>query len=229
MPLRPIIEFQNLRDPKGYRLIADGPSKRSPHRRVVRNGRKEDPSEPCRPLDQADLFLIFTKRATTADGVLAFIEQYGPLALDPNCPEKGDDVTSVMSQAHAMLMLLGFFNEEPSRPPAARLRGRWVGPAVNISAAVVWDPLSKALEWRFTPFSLLDGLWLQFGQALTRGTRLRSECRSCEHCGSWVEAGAGTGRRLDAKFCSDEHRIAFNSLKRSRESSELQPRKGRRK
>jgi len=34
---------------------------------------------------------------------------------------------------------------------------------------------------------------------------------------AFFEAGRGTGRRLDAKFCSDEHRIAFNSLKRSRE------------
>ena len=61
---------------------------------------------------------------------------------------------------------------------------------------------------------LLDALWLQLGQALTVSAKIRQ----CEHCGNWFEAGRGTGRRLDAKFCSDEHRIAFNSLKRSKEN-----------
>jgi len=39
--------------------------------------------------------------------------------------------------------------------------------------------------------------------------------RACAHCGAMFEAGRGAGRRADAKFCSDEHRVAFNSLKRS--------------
>jgi hypothetical protein len=37
----------------------------------------------------------------------------------------------------------------------------------------------------------------------------------CLKCGETFLSGAGTGRRLDAKFCSDAHRIAYNSFKRT--------------
>jgi hypothetical protein len=36
----------------------------------------------------------------------------------------------------------------------------------------------------------------------------------CWHCDIWFAAGRRTKRRLDAKFCCDEHRIEFNSLRR---------------
>lgn len=44
--------------------------------------------------------------------------------------------------------------------------------------------------------------------------RLTKVC-TCLHCGSYFQAGPGTDRRLDAKFCSDQHRKDFNSLKRT--------------
>jgi hypothetical protein len=87
------------------------------------------------------------------------------------------------------------------------------GGSVPFRAWIDWDPVTSTPLWRVRPSTLLDGLWLQFGQAVTRGSRIQT----CAHCGAWFEAGRGTGRRLDSKFCSDEHRIAFNSLKRSRE------------
>jgi len=59
---------------------------------------------------------------------------------------------------------------------------------------------------------LRDALWLQFGQAMMREGQLRL----CPHCAHWFETGLGTGRRKDARFCSDEHRVTFNSLKRSK-------------
>jgi len=37
----------------------------------------------------------------------------------------------------------------------------------------------------------------------------------CAHCGNFFKAGAGTGRRIDASFCCDEHRVRYHSLKRS--------------
>lgn len=39
--------------------------------------------------------------------------------------------------------------------------------------------------------------------------------KQCRHCNEWFEAGPGTGRRVDAEFCSDEHRIRFHSLART--------------
>jgi len=62
------------------------------------------------------------------------------------------------------------------------------------------------------PPTLLDAVWLQFGQALASNAQLRQ----CDHCGKWFEAGIGTGRRADAKFCSSECQIEHKSLQRSR-------------
>ena len=39
--------------------------------------------------------------------------------------------------------------------------------------------------------------------------------RQCGYCLNWFEAGVGTGRRADARYCSNEHQILFNSRKRS--------------
>jgi hypothetical protein len=87
------------------------------------------------------------------------------------------------------------------------------GYSSSLNVKVVWDPFAKVLKWEFRPATLLDALWLQLGQALTADVQFRK----CEHCTEFFVAGRGTGRRLDAKFCSDEHRIAFNSFKRSKE------------
>ena len=38
------------------------------------------------------------------------------------------------------------------------------------------------------------------------------KCLSCEKI---FEAGGNSGRRADAKFCSDQHRIKYNSDKRT--------------
>jgi hypothetical protein len=62
--------------------------------------------------------------------------------------------------------------------------------------------------------SLLAGLWLQLAQGVL-GHRSFNTCRSC---GSIFEVGVTFGRRADAKFCSDAHRIEFNSHKRSKRS-----------
>jgi hypothetical protein len=37
----------------------------------------------------------------------------------------------------------------------------------------------------------------------------------CRHCMEVFTVGPGTGRRMDAIFCSDAHRVRFHSLQRS--------------
>ena len=52
------------------------------------------------------------------------------------------------------------------------------------------------------------------------GTALRlrpsAVFRQCKHCGEMFEAGPGTGRKFDALYCCDDHKIVFNSQKRRR-------------
>ena len=202
MALLQTIEFGWWRDRKGYRLAeTEGRRKLLC---VVRNGRGNKDLEFCRPLDRtSSLFHIFASTATTPEGVLNFIQSYGPLDSD----DEGQIVFEVIHHAQRMQSALTWISQPQLR------RKHTFGGSVPFRAWIDWDPVTSTPLWRVRPSTLLDGLWLQFGQAVTRGVHIRS----CAHCGDLFETGLGTGRRLDAKFCSDEHRIAFNSLKRSRE------------
>jgi len=218
------IELDWARDPKGYRLVEAGQPKIL---RIVRKGTGHGPKHlvPCYPLNSTDLlFKIFAHVATTPEGALDFVNRFGPLTPE-GWDRGGDQVSLVTFHAEYMREILraragknkkpriAFRSQRsgPGRPLVVDAHD--TGPSVSLNAKLVWDPVTKALNWKFHPTTLLDALWLQLGQALTAGTQIRQ----CEHCGDWFEAGRGTERRLDAKFCSDEHRIAFNSLKRSRE------------
>ena len=225
------IELDWARDPKGYRLVEIG---RSKELRIVRIGTGHGPKNlPLfQPLSTDLLFRIFANIATTPEGALDFVQRYGPLT-----GWDGDIVSEVTFQAEYMRGVLEVWagkQKHPDRSLAALVSGRHmrvgrgqVGPgkplvvspydtgsSSSLNAKVIWDPFAKALKWELRPASLLDALWLQLGQALTADVQFRK----CEHCTEFFVAGRGTGRRLDAKFCSDEHRIAFNSFKRSRRS-----------
>jgi hypothetical protein len=65
---------------------------------------------------------------------------------------------------------------------------------------------------RLKPSSLLSALWYQLGLKLSGDTNVRT----CRHCNSIFEAGVGTGRRLDAQFCSNEHKVEFFNRNRHR-------------
>jgi hypothetical protein len=223
------IELDWARDPKGYRLVEIG---RSKELRIVRIGTGHGPKNlPLfQPLSTDLLFRIFANIATTPEGALDFVQRYGPLT-----GWDGDIVSEVTFQAEYMRGVLEVWagkQKHPDRSLAALVSGRHmrvapkqVGPhrlvvspydtgySSSLNAKVVWDPFAKALKWELRPATLLDALWLQLGQAVTS----EAHFQQCEHCGEFFVAGRGTGRRLDAKFCCDEHRIAFNSLKRSKE------------
>jgi hypothetical protein len=197
----PNIQLDWWKDPKGYHLTGQ---------RVVRNGGHRDQLVLCQPLDTSQtLFRVFANEATTPEGVLDFVQKYGPLTMYGN--DQGDRVPEVIRRAEIMRDTLKWMSAQPQRPMPSE--DTFFGPGVALQAWLDWDRGSRKPVWKLRPTTLIDGLWLQFAQAVTRGIELRA----CTHCGDLFETGIGTGRRLDAKFCSDEHRIAFNSLKRSKE------------
>jgi len=210
MSRRSLIQLDWWKDPKGYRLAEIPHGRLKSLRVVVRNGHPHDDLEPCRPLDSTDtLFLIFARTATTAEGVLEFVRKFGPLtALGHLVEGDGDVVGEVIYNAARMRDTLKWLSAQPRQAIKD-----YFGRGVNFNAWLEWDPVAKGPTWQFQPRTLYDGLWLQFAQAMTR----RVHIQTCMHCADLFETGLGTGRRLDAKFCSDEHRIAFNSFKRSRE------------
>jgi hypothetical protein len=75
--------------------------------------------------------------------------------------------------------------------------------------SLIPDKVSGA-RYQIRPINLMDALWFQLGQELASNKKLST----CLQCGQLFEAGLRTGRRADAKFCSDEHRTLYHSLNR---------------
>jgi hypothetical protein len=206
----PQIDFTWHRDARGYRLFPKKPypaprpgqstldqvlaMKMSDiQTRVVGKG---GPLRSYRPLDKIpDLFKIFVKIPRTPEGVLEFINNYGPLSLSVH----GDSVPAVLDVADMM--------QERLRRLSPRLGGRV---DIPLSNARFW--LADGITLKIAPATLRDALWWQLAQNLSSGVKVRQ----CRHCNEWFRTGPGTGRRADAEFCSDEHRKRYNSLERSR-------------
>jgi hypothetical protein len=216
------IDFEMHVDSKGYRLD---------HGRIIGNGgattMKRLKALP-RPLYQELL------KVETPEELRDFANRYGRLTqnrVQDKKVIKGDDVSEILGNIGTMRDFLKILKEARVQPGNLP---RWKGPfeyevdtpemkfkisgGIPLPAMVTgklgaWLVPNAAgeLEFQLHPPSLLDALWLQFGQALVS----KAELRSCEQCGRWFQAGAG-GVRIDAKFCSTECRRKFNSLKRSR-------------
>jgi hypothetical protein len=203
------VHFTSYVDTKGYKIV---PAKRPPRQpgqseaarvlsstsrnwaeaRIVGIG-----GEP-RAVQLSNYPLLFSKFANvkTPEELLKFITEYGLLT-----GRKGDEIPPLLDEA--TFMKEGFKSRGRSLPA-------WT--MANLSASLLRDKTKGTVSVKISPVRLLDALWLQLGQALSEG----AEWRQCKHCGDWFPVGGNSGRRLVARFCSDEHRIKFNSLERSR-------------
>jgi hypothetical protein len=154
-------------------------------------------------------FRSFANMARDAEGALEFVRLYGAFSGHHSL---GEPVDSITGEARTMRRLLDAIAAAPRQLPEDLLHELEMNVMVEVRTTLEWDSITRAPVWVFSPGLLRDALWLQFDQAVTRGDQLRA----CLRCGDWFVAGVGTGRRADAKFCCDEHRKAFNSLKRSK-------------
>ena len=132
-----------------------------------------------------------------------FINNYGPFT-HAGIAGRGDPVLTIINQAEEMTKRLNLLSAD------SRLGAKI--PITSLRGFLVTDRATGGIALKIVPATLRDALWLQLAQALSDGTRMRK----CRHCDEWFRAGAGTDRRADAEFCSDEHRKRSNSLKRSR-------------
>jgi hypothetical protein len=203
------IDFGLSLDTKGYdlnggRIVGKGGSKRQ-----------------MRLKEFPHLYLEFAK-AQSPDALLNFVSRFGRLTYD----REGDNVRSLLQgtkiMSRVLEMMRGMIGNLPKWPSGRTfeyevpsLGGKIVGGipiAGKLTAALIPDPMTGTWQLQLSPPTLLDAIWLQFGQALTSNAQLRQ----CDHCGKWFEAGVGTGRRADAKFCSSQCQIEHKSLERSR-------------
>jgi len=197
MPTR--IEFRMNVDKAGYRYVAAKPTLRpgqslldvpardlEPERIVGRGG-----SRIAKRLSEYPMLFTKFAKVSRREELLEFITEYGSLASK-------NEVGKLLDVASDMKACL---RDGRRNPP------RWG--IADLKASLVKEGGTPTVK--FSPNTLLDALWLQLAEALSGGEKLRQ----CESCHSWFQVGR-SGRRLVARFCSDQCRIDFNSLKRSR-------------
>ena len=134
---------------------------------------------------------MFIDKARSEEGVLAFVRRYGPLTYE-GLRGSGDVVEDIIDQANEMA--------------SGRVYAR---PLSKLNVSIVTDDGVRRLK--VSPACLLDALWLQFAQANPKSRRCLNP-----GCGRPFLFGAAVGKRSDAQFCSDECRVRYHSLKRSR-------------
>jgi hypothetical protein len=179
----------------------------SQHERIV--GRGGNMME-YRPFSVTDgIYRIFAGSGKSKDGLLDFFNRFGPLTragLDPAC---GEDLRFIQANVEALNELLSCPIEERTLS-FSRYGESGLSWSRN-DVALVFDPITGRLQLRLTPPTLHNAIWLEFGQVLSSDTTVQT----CKYCRSWFHVGPG-GRRLDAKFCCADHRIAYNSRKRGK-------------
>jgi hypothetical protein len=186
-----ISNFVWPRDVNGYRLW-------SSRTRVVASGAQ---TETCKPLERNNnLFGQFASIPQTPEGLLEFIAKFGALT-EEGLNSEGENVGAALESARTMAAHLraaetGTFS--PPHPPRI----------IQLTLEPGGQGDDHALK--VMPKALLDAIWLQLVEALAGD----SQIRRCLQCDCWFAAGGRSGRRRDARFCSDEHRILFNSRKR---------------
>lgn len=231
---QPLTDFEWFRDPAGYELLAGraaaylcqppvegvsiftippqlAPLPAQPER-IVRGGGQLQPYRPFEYFSR--LFDQFSKD-DSPKGLLNFVERFGPLTNDGCDPKQGEDVTVLAKHATQMRRLLDAYASGQKSAMAGILgpKGAELGnsPIGELQGRLIFDPATERPRLRLIPKNLLNAIWLELAQCVTEGAPLKA----CLQCGEFFEYGVGTPRRADAKFCSDEHRVAFNSRKRS--------------
>ena len=219
------VDFEWEFDEAGYDFLPGGPADECDEKSVfgeVLSALNGEPIRPprivrrggelraYRPFERVNgLFLPFSKRATTVEGLLEFVTRYGPMTREGN-EASGEDAIIGLSHAEAIADFLKDYSTDPQTS-----LGRFGEHGLGWSRMDVGLTFSTVTGWpqmKLRPSSLVNALWFEVAAFLTGDAPLRA----CQHCVEWFLAGPGTNRRLDAIFCSNDHRVAFNSLKRSR-------------
>jgi hypothetical protein len=162
-----------------------------------------------RPLQKSgDLYRAFAS-IKTDDDVLKFYSRFGALTESGNSEQSGDSVPWVLRWAERFRDWI--YNPTDRKKLVASF-GPDGEPIAGLLASLVIDNQTGALRLKIVPSDLIQALLIQVAQKLAGRVRISP----CLYCNELFEAGPGTGRRLDALFCSPEHQVRFNSHKRSK-------------
>ena len=217
-PMSVSIDFSWYKDANGYRLVKKGslPDGKPLSDRIMPNG---GALVLIRPLETVDLYMLFAY-VDSAEKMLDFVERFGlpgsfrfPYGKDYDASydielQFGMRVNPYLKQAALFLEALRRKAEGPEQLGAFFKSNGMVSTYLGQLRLVPDKELGARFEIK--PIGLMEALWLQLGQVLASNIKLST----CLQCGRLFEIGRGSGRRADAKFCSDEHRTLYHSLNR---------------
>jgi len=192
---------------------------------IVGNGGTLVPYRADESLDSIFLELLNTE--PTAEGVLGFVNRWGLLIGEP---ELGIEAERVRNGIRMILVMNQFIDAlmDPEKATRSRFLERIMGVdgfgigafgVGEVQVHLIFDRRSGSARTMLTVKNLLTALWLRMAEVLTSDTVMRR----CAHCNALFTAGPGTDRRLDARFCSDMHRVLYHRQKNT--SVEDQPRR----
>ena len=168
---------------------------------------------PYRPLDIIDdIFRAYINLILEPEAILDFVDRYGPLTRGGLNENRGDGLAVTFSAVQHMNVYINARLSDDGTTTRRLLAGGELG-VTGIVPKLSYDPGTRTPKLRFHIPNLQIALWLHLMRSFDGGTSLR-RCE-WEKCGIVFEAGAGTGRRADSKFCSDQHRIAYHSVHRT--------------
>ncbi|MBM3531158.1 MAG: hypothetical protein FJX62_24040 [Alphaproteobacteria bacterium] len=197
---------------KSYRIVSYPPAPVVPGRVTLTgnpHGPHIKPDGPVimkRPLEVwPDLYLQFAKLEPTPENCVKFARKFGQLGT---YRENADEESISDWQYHAaQFKLLKKMVDGRKLTPQSSDDFRLADIDLRLR------PRRGQLKLALVPRSLLTAMKLQFAQRVSSGASVRT----CEHCGVWFEAGIGTDRRADAKFCCDSHRYDFNNQRKGQQ------------
>jgi len=206
-----------IRFPQGFQVPAPAASDRPWF--VVGNGDSLVPYPADQMLDRTFMDLINTR--PSPDGALSFANRWGLLiGSSAYEAEPVSNISRIILVLNQILIAWSDPGKAPQTPLLETIMGADGFGIGAIEVHLLFDQLTRAPRTRFTVKNLWTALWLQLAKVLTTDGAIM---RRCAHCNLWFAAGLGTDRRLDAKFCCDEHRFLFHRRKEaSAEAEEAQ-------
>ncbi len=194
-----LIEFQWWRCSDGYRLVRSDKALEATSEHFER----------YRPLETPDLFAKFADSAHSAEGMLAFANQFGlvgggrpDIPRTPNRPPKVEGIiVGELLRHHAQVSGARTLFE---RGKYAQLTNWWNARGAGLVRAELRTASDGRLSRVLVPPDLISAIWLQLAEYACSGARLFR----CQHCNEPFTVGTGTGRRKTAMYCSNACKVA---------------------
>jgi hypothetical protein len=196
--------------PAAFEMFEGEKGERAPSLRIVGNGGALIPYQPSNSLDEILVELLNT--SPTPEGARHFVNRFGPLTSH-GFESDGEHITAVTANIGWMNIVADWWIAHGDDPAIGQLFGPDGFELSNVcEQRIIYDQPKKTPRVVVTFKHLATLLWARLFGILMGDTTV---LRRCAQCNNLFAAGVGTGRRGDARFCSDEHRALFHSLKRT--------------